>query len=196
LEKNYLIQRCATPAGARISLKLGPTGGRNSLQRYDVSASRATPSSDRHGRGAQSKLPSNTGHGHHRQVRQPAPSLLTATAASATQINLAWTNQRHQPDGFQGWNASPDNVTFAQIGTAGASATSLLRSGICCRRRSTTTAVRATNASGDSAYSNVFQRHNSGRHHSAGRPPLALRLPPPAAHRSIFRGRPRRIMSL
>lgn len=82
-----------------------------------------------------------------------APSALIASAASATQINLSWTNNAINQTGFK-VERSPDGITFAQIGTAGASATTYLDPNLL----PLTTyyyRVRATNASGDSAYSNV-----------------------------------------
>jgi fibronectin type 3 domain-containing protein len=82
-----------------------------------------------------------------------APSGLTTTAASATQINLAWTNNAINQSGFK-IERSPDGVTFAQIGTTGAATTSFSDSPL----NPLTTyfyRVRATNSAGDSAYSNV-----------------------------------------
>jgi fibronectin type 3 domain-containing protein len=82
-----------------------------------------------------------------------APSGLTATAASATQINLSWTNNAVNQSGFK-VDRSPDGVTFAQIGTTGASTTSFSDSPL----TPLTTyfyRVHATNSAGDSAYSNV-----------------------------------------
>jgi len=186
-------QRCATPACSNFA-QIGTTGGpgtaysdttvsASTSYTYQVIATDAA---------LNQSLPSNTATAI--TTGPPAaPSLLTATAASATQINLAWTNNAINQTGFK-VERSPDNVTFAQIGTAGASATTysdpnLLPQTLYYYR------VRATNASGDSAYSNV----SSATTLADTTPPTApsgLRLPPPAAHRSIFRGRPRRIMSL
>jgi len=150
---NYLIQRCATPACSNFA-QIGTTGGpgtaysdttvsASTSYTYQVIATDAA---------LNQSLPSNTATAI--TTGPPAaPSLLTATAASATQINLAWTNNAINQTGFK-VERSPDNVTFAQIGTAGASATTysdpnLLPQTLYYYR------VRATNASGDSAYSNV-----------------------------------------
>src|SRR5207248_33803 len=45
-----------------------------------------------------------------------APSALTATAVSDVQINLAWTDNSGNEDGFRIYR-STDNVTYTQIGT-------------------------------------------------------------------------------
>jgi len=97
--------------------------------------------------------PSNVGAATTLAGSPEAPSNLNATAAGATQINLSWTNNATDQTGFK-VERSPDNVTFTQIGTAGASTTtysnlSLSPKTVYYYR------VRATNASGDSGYTNV-----------------------------------------
>jgi chitodextrinase len=78
---------------------------------------------------------------------------LTATAAGATQINLLWTNNATNQTGFK-VERSPDNVTFTQIATTGATITTYSDSPL-----APVTLyyyrVRATNGSGDSTYSNL-----------------------------------------
>src|SRR5207244_1395396 len=83
-----------------------------------------------------------------------APSNLTATAISTSQINLAWTDNSSTEDGFK-IEQSTDNVSFTQIATVGANVTTYSNSGL---NASTTYyyRVRATSTlSGDSDYSNT-----------------------------------------
>jgi len=82
-----------------------------------------------------------------------APTNLGATAAGTGQINLSWTNTSTSQTGVK-IERSTDNVTFTQIAVASATAVSYSDNGLSA---STTHfyRVRATNASGDSAYSNT-----------------------------------------
>lgn len=82
-----------------------------------------------------------------------APAGLTATAASSSQINLAWTDGSGNETGFkiercQGAGCSG----FAQIATVGANATSYSDTGLTAST-SYSYRVRAYNAGGDSGYS-------------------------------------------
>jgi hypothetical protein len=84
-----------------------------------------------------------------------APSGLTATAISSSQINLAWVDNSNNEDGFkiercQGAGCS----SFAQIATVGAGVTSYPDTGLIAST-SYSYRVRAYNAGGDSAYSNT-----------------------------------------
>jgi len=80
-----------------------------------------------------------------------APSSLTATAASSSQINLSWTNNATNQSGFY-IQRSTDNVNFSQVGSS--TATSFSDSGL---NASTTYYYRvdAYNAGGTSANSNT-----------------------------------------
>ncbi len=82
-----------------------------------------------------------------------APSGLTATAVSSSAINLAWTDNASDETGFKIERKTGVGGTYAQIGTAGANATTFPDSGLAA---STTYyyRVRANNAFGDSGYSN------------------------------------------
>jgi titin len=150
---NYLVQRCASPGCSSLA-QIGTTGGPGTTYN-DTTASASTSytyqviATDA---ALNQSLPSNTATA---VTTGPpaAPSALTAAAASATQINLVWTNNAINQTGFK-VERSPDNVTFAQVGTANAGATTysdpnLLPKTLYYYR------VRATNASGDSGYSNV-----------------------------------------
>jgi hypothetical protein len=82
-----------------------------------------------------------------------APTNLAASAAGSSQINLSWTNTSTTQTGVK-IERSTDNVTFTQITVAGATAVSYSDAGLSA---STTYfyRARATNAAGDSAYSNT-----------------------------------------
>jgi len=82
-----------------------------------------------------------------------APSALAASAASTTRVNLGWTDNAGNEDGFQ-VERSPDGAAFAALGTAGANATTYAD-----LTAQPATAywyrVRATNGVGASGWSNV-----------------------------------------
>jgi putative Ig domain-containing protein/fibronectin type III domain protein len=84
-----------------------------------------------------------------------APSGLSATAASSSQINLGWTETSSNVDGFKIERCQGAGCTnFAQIAQTGPSTTSFVDSGLA----SGTTysyRVRAFNSGGNSAYSNT-----------------------------------------
>ena len=81
------------------------------------------------------------------------PSDLAATAAGSSQINLVWTDNATDESGFK-IERSLDNVNFSPVTTTGADVTSYADSGL---TPNTTYwyRVSATNASGDSAWSNI-----------------------------------------
>ena len=150
----YKIQRCqgascttfaqiATPSGTGttyIDTGLSPSTSYS----YEIIATDAA---------SNPSLPSNVGTAMTLAGPPAAPSGLTATAASATQINLSWTNNATNQTGFK-VERSPDGITFAQIGTTGATTTIYSDSPL----TPVTTyfyRVRATNGAGDSTYSNV-----------------------------------------
>jgi len=82
-----------------------------------------------------------------------APSALTATAVSSTQIDLAWTDNATDESGFK-VERSTDGVNFTKIASVGANVVNGADTGL---NPSTPYyyRVRAFNGSGDSAYSNV-----------------------------------------
>lgn len=81
-----------------------------------------------------------------------APSGLTATAVSQTQINLGWTDNSGNEDGFA-IERSLDGASFSQIATVGANVTTYASTGL-ARNKTYYYRVRAFNSGGNSAYSN------------------------------------------
>lgn len=93
-------------------------------------------------------------------VPPAAPSSLTATAVSSSQIDLGWTDNSSDEDGFEiEW--SPDGSNFSLLATAGAGVTSFSDSGL---DPSMTYYYRvfAYNANGDSAFSNTASATTNG----------------------------------
>lgn len=84
-----------------------------------------------------------------------APTGLSATAVSSSQINLAWTDNANNETGFKierCQNAGCSN--FAEIATVGANTTTFNNTGLTANT-AYSYRVRATNGGGDSAYSNT-----------------------------------------
>ena len=97
--------------------------------------------------------------------RPAAPTGLTATAVSSTQINLAWTDTASNETGFQ-IERSPDGTTFTALATVAANVTTYANTGL----TAATTyhyRVRATNGTGPSAWSNTATAQTTG---GTGRP--------------------------
>jgi titin len=83
-----------------------------------------------------------------------APSGLTATAVSSSQINLTWVDSDTSEQGFKIERCSGAGCSnFAQIATVGANVTNYSNTGL-SGSTSYSYRVRAYNASGDSDYSN------------------------------------------
>lgn len=83
------------------------------------------------------------------------PTGLTATAASSTQVNLAWTDASNNETGFKIERCSGTGCTnFAQIGTTGANAAAFQDTGLTANTVFQYR-VQATSAAGDSAFSNT-----------------------------------------
>ena len=86
-----------------------------------------------------------------------APGTLTAVAASSSQINLSWTDNANNEDGFKVERCTGTGCTsFAQIAQPGANVNTFANSGLAA---STTYRyrVRAYNATGNSGYSNTSE---------------------------------------
>jgi endoglucanase len=90
-----------------------------------------------------------------------APSGLSATAVSSSQINLSWTDNANNETGFKIERKVGAGGTYAQIATVGANVTSYNNTGLSA---GTTYyyRVRANNAAGDSAYSPQTNATTSG----------------------------------
>jgi len=82
-----------------------------------------------------------------------APNSLSATVASAYQINLGWTDNAHNEMGFRIERKENPTGVYSQIATVSPSATGYTDTGV---TPSTTYSyrIRAFNAAGDSGYSN------------------------------------------
>jgi len=82
-----------------------------------------------------------------------APTNLSATAVSATQINLTWTDNSNNETSFKIERKTGSGGTYVQIATTGASAEFFSNTGLTA---GTTYfyRVRASNSSGNSAYTN------------------------------------------
>jgi Fibronectin type III domain len=86
-----------------------------------------------------------------------APSNLTATAVSNSQINLAWSDNSGNETGFKIERCQGNNCNnFAEIAQVGANVTSFPDTGLSANTRYRYR-VRAFNAAGNSAYSNIAQ---------------------------------------
>ncbi|HVF85933.1 MAG TPA: S8 family serine peptidase, partial [Pyrinomonadaceae bacterium] len=84
-----------------------------------------------------------------------APSGLTATAASKSQINLSWTDNSSNEDGFKIERCLGSNCTnFAQVATVGVNIKTFSDTGL-SGNKTYSYRVRAYNGTGDSAHSNV-----------------------------------------
>ena len=82
-----------------------------------------------------------------------APTSLTATAISKSQINLAWADTASNEDGFK-IERSSDGKTFTQIATVGSNVLSFTNSNLSANKLYYYR-VRAYNAGGNSAFTNV-----------------------------------------
>jgi hypothetical protein len=85
-----------------------------------------------------------------------APSNLIATAISGTRIDLTWTDNSNNEDGFK-VERSLDGITFTQIATVGGNVTKYSDTTLTCATFYQYR-VRAYNANGNSAYSNTVKR--------------------------------------
>jgi hypothetical protein len=81
-----------------------------------------------------------------------APSGLSATTASSSQINLAWTDNSNDETGFKIERKTGAGGTYSEIGTVGPNVSSYNNTGLSSNTQYFYR-VRATNSSGDSAYS-------------------------------------------
>ncbi len=90
-----------------------------------------------------------------------APSNLTATAISSSQINLSWADNSGNETGFKIERCQGNNCTnFAEIAQVGANVTSYTNTGL-TRNTWYRYRVRAFNGSGNSGYSNIASAKTS-----------------------------------
>jgi titin len=82
-----------------------------------------------------------------------APSNLTATAVSRSQINLAWSDNSTNETGFK-IERSTNGASFSQIATVGSNQVTYSNTGL-ARNKRYYYRVRAYNGAGNSAYSNT-----------------------------------------
>lgn len=82
-----------------------------------------------------------------------APSNLTATAVSRSQINLSWTDNAGNEQGFR-VEGSTNGTSFTEIATVGANVTTFASTDL-KKKRTYYYRVRVYNASGNSGYSNT-----------------------------------------
>ena len=129
--------------GANVATYSDPTVSPGSQYHYRVRATNTSGDSDY----------SNTSSVITAQNPPLAPTSLSASAASGTQVNLVWTDNAMNETGFR-IERSADGVSFAQIGATGANATSYadltVAAGILYQYR-----IRAFNSGGDSGFSNT-----------------------------------------
>ena len=85
-----------------------------------------------------------------------APSNLNGTAVSTTQVNLSWSDNSNNEDGFRIERCAGSNTctNFAQIAQTGPNVTTFPSTGL-AKNTWYRFRVRAFNASGNSAYSNI-----------------------------------------
>lgn len=96
-----------------------------------------------------------------------APSNLSATAVSSSQVNLSWKDNSDDETGFKIERKKSEGDTFSQTATVGANITTYNDTGL---SPSTTYyyRVRASSAAGDSNYSNTAQATTSASGTSGG----------------------------
>ena len=92
-------------------------------------------------------------------TRLAAPSNLTATAISSSQINLTWQDNSNAETGFQIWQSIDMSPIFSQIATVGANVTSYSNTGL-IPATTYSYVVIAYNNSGVSKGSNVATCNN------------------------------------
>lgn len=98
-----------------------------------------------------------------------APSGLAASAVSSSQINLSWTDNSSNEDGFRIERATGGGA-FSEIATVGAGVTSYANTGLAAST-AYSYRVRAYNAGGNSAYSNTASATTQSG--GGGSPPAA-----------------------
>ena len=83
-----------------------------------------------------------------------APTALKAVAASRTQVNLSWTDNAGNENGYLVERSTKASSGFVQVAVTGANVTSFANTGLSANK-TYYYRVRATNGAGNSAYSNT-----------------------------------------
>ncbi len=83
-----------------------------------------------------------------------APTSLSAVAAAANRVNLSWTDNSSNENGFQIWRTSNNGRSWTNIANVSANTTSFTDTGVNARK-TYSYSVRAFNSAGNSAYSNT-----------------------------------------
>jgi fibronectin type 3 domain-containing protein len=85
-----------------------------------------------------------------------APTNLNGIAVSSNQVNLAWTDNSNNEDGFRIERCTNNNCSsFVQIAQVGPNVNTFSNTGL-AGNKTYRYRVRAFNASGNSAYSNII----------------------------------------
>jgi galactose oxidase len=90
-----------------------------------------------------------------------APTNLIASATSSSQINLSWTDNSTNEDGFK-IEQSTDNVNFSQIATVGPGVTTYSNTGLSAAATYYYRVRASSTLNGDSNYSNTAQATTAG----------------------------------
>jgi hypothetical protein len=90
-----------------------------------------------------------------------APTNLSATAVSSSQVNLSWTDASSNETGFTIYRRTGSSGSFAQVGTVGAGVTSFASTGL-ANNTTYYFQVVATNATGASGPSNTASATTGG----------------------------------
>ena len=121
-----------------------------------------------------------------------APNNLVATAVSENQVNLVWTDNSNNEDGFD-IEHSTDNSNFTRIATVGTDANTYSHTGLTPNTRYYHR-VRAFNAGGESAYSNTATEDTTVPASPPPSPPSPPPLPPPPPPAATCNGLPATIV--
>jgi hypothetical protein len=170
-EDGFKIERCQG-AGCTSFAQIATVGANvTSFNNTGLTASTSYSYRVRANNSAGDSDYSNTASATTQAAPQPpaAPTALSANAVSASQINLAWTDNANNEDGFKIERCQGAGCTsFAQIATVGANVTSFNNTGLTAST-SYSYRVRANNSAGDSDYSNTA----SATTQAASSPPAA-----------------------
>lgn len=102
-----------------------------------------------------------------------APSSLTAAATSSSQINLSWTDNSNNEDGFRIERSTGSSTTYTEIATVGPNATSYSNTGLNASTQYNYR-VRSYNTAGNSGYSSVASATTQASTPSSPAAPTAL----------------------